>query len=45
MVMLLSTCTIPPPTGKLAFSSDRDGNPEIYIMNANGSGCSRKVED
>jgi TolB protein len=27
--------------GKIAFVSDRDGNSEIYIMNANGSGVTR----
>jgi hypothetical protein len=26
------------PKGKIAFMSDRDGNSEIYIMNADGSG-------
>ena len=26
---------------KIAFVSDRDGNDEIYIMNANGSGLKR----
>jgi Tol biopolymer transport system component len=29
-----------PPT-KLTFESDRDGNFEIYAMNANGSGVTR----
>ncbi len=28
-----------PPTGRIAFASDRDGNAEIYIMNADGSGA------
>jgi Tol biopolymer transport system component len=27
-----------PPTGRIAFASDRDGNTEIYVMNADGSG-------
>jgi len=27
-----------PPTGKIAFHSNRDGNLEIYVMNADGSG-------
>ena len=26
---------------KIAFTSDRDGNPEIYVMNADGSGQTR----
>ena len=29
--------TLPPVTGRIAFMSKRDGNPEIYTMNANGS--------
>ncbi len=28
----------PPATGRIAFASDRDGNFEIYVMNADGSG-------
>ena len=28
-------------TGKIAFVSTRDGNPEIYVVNANGSGLKR----
>ncbi|MFQ5875385.1 MAG: hypothetical protein ACE5JL_16515, partial [Dehalococcoidia bacterium] len=28
----------PPATGKMAFLSDRDGNKEIYVINADGSG-------
>jgi Tol biopolymer transport system component len=27
--------------GKIAFTSDRDGNREIYVMNADGSGQAR----
>lgn len=27
-----------PPTGRIAFSSGRDGDREIYVMNADGSG-------
>src|SRR5689334_19079267 len=27
--------------GKIAFTSQRDGNPEIYVMNADGSGQTR----
>ncbi|MFQ5872187.1 MAG: TolB family protein [Dehalococcoidia bacterium] len=26
-----------PATGKIAFHSDRDGNEEVYVMNADGS--------
>jgi TolB protein len=25
-------------SGRIAFTSDRDGNKEIYVMNADGSG-------
>lgn len=28
----------PGANGKIAFDSQRDGNPEIYVMNADGSG-------
>ncbi|MFC1937043.1 hypothetical protein ACFLWY_00620 [Chloroflexota bacterium] len=30
-----------PDTGKIAFESERDGNPEIYIINADGSNLTR----
>ena len=32
---------LPPASGPLAFSSGRDGNDEIYVMNADGSGQTR----
>jgi TolB protein len=35
----------PSLTGWLAFYSDRDGNPEIYKMNADGSGVARLTND
>jgi TolB protein len=31
----------PGANGKIVFSSERDGNPEIYVMNADGSGQTR----
>jgi TolB protein len=31
--------------GLIAFYSERDGNPEIYIMNADGSGLKRLTDD
>ena len=34
-----------PASGVLAFYSDRDGNPEIYSMNADGSGLMRLTND
>ncbi len=34
--------TFPGPNGKIAFQSDRDqGNPDIYVMNGNGSSITR----
>ena len=32
---------LPGANGKLAFTSDRDGNTEIYVMNADGTGPTR----
>jgi Tol biopolymer transport system component len=41
-VAAATTVPIAAPTGgKIAFSSDRDGNYEIYVMNADGSGITR----
>lgn len=31
----------PGPNGKIVFSSNRDGNEEIYVMNADGTGVTR----
>jgi hypothetical protein len=39
--LLLSSCTTPTPTGTIAFSSTRDGNPEIYLINADATGLER----
>lgn len=33
LLALLSACTLPQSTGTIAFSSDRDGKAEIYILN------------
>lgn len=33
------------PTGRIAFVSERDGNAEIYVMNADGSGVARLTND
>jgi len=33
-----SASASPGPAGKIAFTSNRTGNPEIYVMNADGSG-------
>jgi Tol biopolymer transport system component/drug/metabolite transporter (DMT)-like permease len=35
----------PGTNGKIAFRSDRDGNDEIYVMNADGSGETRLTND
>ena len=31
----------PPTVARIAFTSNRDGNEEIYVMNADGSGVTR----
>src|SRR5256885_2251960 len=31
--------------GKIAFTSNRDGNDEIYVMNADGTGVTRLTND
>jgi Tol biopolymer transport system component len=38
---------VPPPplVGRIAFQSSRDGNAEIYLMNADGSGQTRLTTD
>jgi len=41
----LSACTSATPTGKIAFSSNRDGNAEIYVMNADGTDLMRMTHD
>ena len=41
-----TTCRPGRPTGrKLAFTSNRDGNPEIYVMNRDGSGLRRMTNN
>lgn len=41
-VVVLTGCVAPsPPSGRIAFSSRRDGNGEIYVINADGSGLER----
>jgi TolB protein len=34
-----------PDGSRIAFSSDRDGNSEVYMMNADGSGQTRLTDD
>ena len=34
-----------PATGKIAFTSWRDGNDEVYVMDADGSSQPRKLTD
>lgn len=38
---LLLACASPQPSGRIAFSSDRDGNADIYTINADGTGLER----
>ena len=45
LFLLLSACTSAEPTGTIAFSSDRDGNSEIYRMNVDGTGVTRLTND
>ena len=49
-VGLVSACGQPsseltPVSSRIAFHSDRDGNPEIYVMNADGSGQTRLTDN
>jgi Tol biopolymer transport system component len=39
------TVSPPSPAGKIAFTSNRDGNPEIYVMNVDGSDVTRLTND
>src|SRR4051794_11122649 len=36
-----AVAAFPGANGKIAFESDRDGNQEIYVMNADGTGQTR----
>jgi Tol biopolymer transport system component len=41
VILALAGCggdPAPPASGRIAFKSHRDGNDEIYVMNADGSG-------
>lgn len=40
-LMIFTTQTSARENGKIAFVSNRDGNPEIYVMNADGSNQTR----
>jgi len=46
-VILLAACEGPPDlqTDKIAFESYRDGNAEVYVMDANGENLVRLTED
>ena len=37
--------TFPGANGKIAFTTDRDGNQEVYVINADGSGPTRLTND
>ncbi len=43
--LLLSAASPPDRQGRIAFSSYRDGNWEIYVMNADGSGVTRITDN
>ena len=40
-VSVTAASSAAPASGRIAFASDRDGNWEIYVMNADGSGVTR----
>jgi hypothetical protein len=40
-LMIASASHVNAAPEKIAFESDRDGNPEIYVMNPDGSGQTR----
>jgi TolB protein len=42
---LTATAPLPPDGSKIVFTSKRDGNYEIYVMNADGSGQTRVTDD
>lgn len=45
-LLLLAQCNLPrTPSGKIVFVSDRDGNLEIYSMNADGTNQTRLTTD
>jgi hypothetical protein len=35
----------PPPPGKIVFTSERDGNAEIYVMDSNGTNVTRLTDN
>jgi hypothetical protein len=45
LCILLTACTSPHPTGRIAFSSDGDGDHEIYLMNSDGTGLVRLTDN
>jgi hypothetical protein len=44
-VIALGTIGPPASAARIAFVSDRDGNTEIYVMNADGTGQTRLTKD
>ena len=44
IVFFLSACGPRPMESRIAFSSDRDGDWEIYATNADGSGVTRLTD-
>ncbi|MCY4654325.1 MAG: hypothetical protein OXC95_14320 [Dehalococcoidia bacterium] len=45
LVVALTTIACSEPDAKIVFISDRDGNDEIYLMNAAGAGLTQLTDD
>lgn len=45
LVLTPARAAFPGPNGKITFSSTRDGNGEVYVMNADGTGAARLTTD
>jgi Tol biopolymer transport system component len=45
MMEAVSSGTFPGTNGKIAFTSDRDGNKEIYVMDADGENLTRTTNN
>lgn len=45
LFLLLTACASPQATGTIAFSSDRDGDHEIRVMNDDGSGLAQLTDN
>jgi Tol biopolymer transport system component len=45
VVLLAGACCRRPPEGRIAFTSDRDGDDEIWLMQADGSGLTMLTDN